>query len=117
MNIVEIRNFCLAKKGAEETFPFDNETLVFKVMNKMFLLININNPGSMNLKCDPEYAIELREQYSEIVAGWHMSKKHWNTVNLTGSLDKKLLIDLIEHSYLLVVSGLSKKERAVLSEM
>lgn len=117
MNIEEIRNFCLAKKGVEETFPFDNETLVFKVMNKMFLLINVNSPDSMNLKCDPEYAIELREQYSEIIAGYHMSKKHWNTVSLTGNLDKKLLIELIGHSYLLVVNGLSKKERAVLSDM
>ena len=115
MNIEELRDYCLSKKGTEETFPFGEDTLVFKVMDKMFLLISISEPDSVNLKCEPEYAIELREKFSEITAGYHMSKKHWNTVQLNGSLDEKLIIQLIDHSYNLVVSALPKKQKDILS--
>jgi predicted DNA-binding protein (MmcQ/YjbR family) len=83
-----IREHCLAKPGVEETFPFDEETLVLKVSGKMFLLTNIHNPESINIKCDPQKALELRATHEEIQPGWHMNKTHWNTVSLTGRLPK-----------------------------
>ena len=110
MNIEEYRDYCLAKKGVTESFPFDDVVLVFKVMNKMFALTNINNFESINLKCDPEKAIELRESYEDITAGRHMSKRHWNTVALnTGNISQDFAEELINHSYDLVVKGLTKK--------
>lgn len=109
MNIEEIRNYCLAKPGTEETLPFDEDTLVFKVMGKMFALISISDSGTINLKCEPEYAIELREKYEAIRPGWHMNKKHWNTVELTTGLSKKFISELIDHSYQQVVSNMPKK--------
>lgn len=103
MNIEELRNYCMSKAGATESFPFDNETLVFKARGKMFALIGLeHNPLSINLKCDPEKAIELREQHSSIVPGYHMSKKHWNTVVIDGSLSVKQIKELVDHSYDLV---------------
>ena len=109
MNIEELREYCLSKKGVEECFPFDSETLVFKVMRKAFLLTGINDkPVSFNVKCDPEKAIELRDKYSCIVPGYHMNKKHWNTITVDGSANNKQLKEWIDHSYNLVVSGLSK---------
>lgn len=85
MEVDEFREYCLDRKGVTEEFPFDNSTLVFKVMGKMFALCNIDNYQSFNLKCDPEYAIELRETYPDLIQpGWHMSKKHWNTVSAEG---------------------------------
>jgi len=110
MNIEQFRNYCLSKKHVTESFPFDEVTLVFKVANKMFALSGLeNHPSSVNLKCDPEKAIELRAQYSDIVEGYHMSKKHWNTITIEGNLSNKLIEELIDHSYNLVVSGLTKK--------
>jgi len=122
MYIENYRNYCLSKKGVTETFPFDNDTLVFKVMGKMFALYPLEKwergEASVNLKCDPEYAIELREQYESIVAGWHMSKKHWNTAYLNNDeLPHRLVLELIDHSYDLVVSRLTKKLRAKLDLM
>jgi predicted DNA-binding protein (MmcQ/YjbR family) len=112
MNIEEFREYCLSKKGVEETFPFDEVTLVFKVMGKMFALTGLDSlEFTVNLKCDPDRALELREQYPEIQPGWHMSKKHWNTVSFEGGLDDDFLIELIDHSYDLVVKGLTKKLR------
>ena len=111
MNVEEIRIYCLHKKGTAESFPFNDETLVVKVMDKMFALISLENGSSINLKCDPEKAIELREHYEEILPGYHMSKKHWNTVIFNQSLPKKLVKELIDHSYELVVNGLSGKKR------
>lgn len=109
MHVDEFREYCLARKGVTEEFPFDNSTLVFKVMGKMFALCNIDNYQSFNLKCDPEYALELRESYPDLIRpGWHMSKKHWNTVSAVG-LDSKLQKKLIDHSFVLVVSSLPKK--------
>ncbi len=113
MNIEEIREYCIAKEFVEETFPFDQDTLVFKVMGKMFLLISLNESNHFNVKCDPEYAIELRERYSEIIHGWHMNKKLWNTVYTDGSLTRKLLMELIDHSYDEVVKKLPKKTQAL----
>ncbi|MEQ8624997.1 MAG: MmcQ/YjbR family DNA-binding protein [Vicingaceae bacterium] len=115
MNIESFREYCLAKKGVTEHFPFDEVTLVFKVMNKMFALTRITIFESINLKCDPEKAVLLRENYSGIIPGYHMSKVHWNTVSTDGSVPDKLLIDLIDESYGLVVSKLTKKEKAELS--
>ena len=109
MNIEELREYCIAKKAVTESFPFDEETLVFKVMNKMFLLTNINKELSMNVKCDPEKAIELREQYSSVLPGWHMNKKHWNTVDIDGSISDNQLKEWIDDSYDLIVASLTKK--------
>ncbi|MBK7856226.1 MAG: MmcQ/YjbR family DNA-binding protein [Bacteroidetes bacterium] len=112
MNIEELRNYCKSKTGAAESFPFDNETLVFKANGKMFALIGLeHNPLSVNLKCDPEKAIELREKHSSILPGYHMSKKHWNTVIIDGSLSIKLIKELIDHSYQLVIATKKKLKK------
>lgn len=103
MNIEELREYCVLKEGVEESFPFGNDTLVFKVYGKIFLLCGLeNNPISFNAKCSPEKAIELREQYACIRPGYHMNKKHWNTIECDGSISKKLVFELIDHSYHLV---------------
>lgn len=99
----------MQKKGVTVSTPFDEVTLVYKVMNKMFALSNINNFKSVNLKCDPEYALELRANYVEIQPGYHMSKKHWNTVLLNESFPDAKVYALIDHSYDLIVNGLTKK--------
>ena len=110
MNIEQFRNYCLSKKHVTESFPFDEVTLVFKVANKMFALSGLeHHPSTVNLKCDPEKAIELRAQYSDVIEGFHMSKKHWNTITIEGNLSNKLIEELIDHSYNLVVNGLTKK--------
>ncbi len=116
MNIEEIRLFCLSLKGTTEDLPFDESTLVFKVRNKIFALTSLDKPFSLNLKCDPEKAIELRERYDAVLPGYHMNKKHWNTVNLDGSISDDLIREWIIHSYNLVVKGLSGKERSALEK-
>ena len=107
--------YCLSKKGVTEHFPFDEVTLVFKVMGKMFALVGLNawenGETKINLKCDPEWAEELRGEYDDIQPGYHMSKKHWNTVSVDGSCSDEQLHEWINHSYDLVVSGLRKKDR------
>lgn len=111
MNIEEFREYCIAKKGVTESFPFGEQTLVFKVMEKIFALAGLDaHPATVNLKCDPERSIELREEYDGlIIPGYHMNKKHWNTVEIEGNLPSKLLLELIDHSYDLVVKSLTKK--------
>ncbi|MDT0553541.1 MmcQ/YjbR family DNA-binding protein [Urechidicola vernalis] len=111
MNIEVYRDYCLAKKGVTEHFPFDEVTLVFKVMGKMFALCGLERiPFQVNLKCDPERSLELREEYSEAIIGaWHMSKKHWNTVIPEGNISNDFFFELIDHSYEMVVKGLTKK--------
>lgn len=113
-----IRNYCLTKKGPiTEEFPFDDETLVFKVFGKMFLLTNVNNlPLTMNLKCNPERVIELRERYAAIRPGYHMNKKFWNTVEVDGSLPEALVYELIDHSYNEVIQKLPRHMREKISE-
>ena len=102
----------MSKKGVEETFPFDEQTLVFKVMGKMFALTGLEHADfRVNLKCDPDWALELREQYPDIQPGWHMSKKHWNTVYFEQELEDEFLRQLVDHSYDLVVKGFTKKLR------
>jgi len=109
MNIEEIREYCIAKKGVTESFPFDETTLVFKVMNKMFALTHIEGDLSINLKCNPEKAIELREQFSSVLPGYHMNKKHWNTILIDESISQQQIKNWINNSYDLVVKSLPKK--------
>tara|TARA_R110001583_G_scaffold105676_3_gene253647 strand:+ start:506 stop:865 length:360 start_codon:yes stop_codon:yes gene_type:complete len=114
VNIEQIRNYCLSKKGTTEDFPFDEDTLVFKVLGKMFALASLKwwerSEAAINLKADPEYSEELRAEYNSIRPGYHMSKKHWNTIYLyEGELQTQLVKDLIDHSYDMVVKGMSKK--------
>ncbi|MCU4174459.1 MmcQ/YjbR family DNA-binding protein [Carboxylicivirga sp. N1Y90] len=111
MNIEEFREYCIKKHLVTEEFPFDQNTLVFKVAGKMFALTNVEGDFSINLKCDPEKAIELREKHHAVLPGYHMNKKHWNTINIDGSVSDELLIEWINHSYDLVVAGLPKKLR------
>ncbi|CAM1368737.1 MmcQ-like protein [Tenacibaculum soleae] len=121
MNIEELHDYCLTKKGVTEHFPFDDVTLVFKVMNKMFALVGLNNwekgETKINLKCNPERSLELREQYESINPGWHMNKKHWNTVTLNNDVSDKLAFELIDHSYELIIKGLTKKLQEELKAM
>lgn len=109
MHIEKMRDFCLVKKGVTEDFPFDEDTLVFKVLGKMFALISLSKPDRVNLKCDPDLAVELREEYHAVVEGWHMSKKHWNTVYFDGSVPEEKIEEWITHSYDCVVKGMPKK--------
>ena len=109
MNIEELREYCLQKPGVTEGLPFGEDTLVFKVGKKMFLLTSITLGNQFNVKCDPELAIELRERYTEVQPGYHMNKKLWNTVFMEGALTKKQVRDMIDHSYELVFNGLPKK--------
>lgn len=103
MNIETIREYCLSKKDVEEGFPFGDDTLVFKVKSKIFLLIGLNNDTlQFNVKCNPEKAIELREQYNSVIPGYHMNKKHWNTILIDGSVSSKLIKEWIDDSYNLV---------------
>lgn len=111
MNIEEYRAYCMAKSAVTETTPFDENTLVFKVHNKMFALTGMEKFTSINLKCDPEYAIQLREENAGVQPGFHMNKTHWNTVLTDGSVSDELLLELIDHSYELVVKGLRRKVR------
>jgi predicted DNA-binding protein (MmcQ/YjbR family) len=115
VNIEEYRDFCVALKGTTEEFPFDENTLVFKVMGKMFSAIDVNTFESINLKCNPEKAIELRETYSAVLPGYHMNKKHWNTIVIDGSIDDKLFFQWTLDSYNLVVQSLTKKQKEELA--
>ncbi|MCB0687014.1 MAG: MmcQ/YjbR family DNA-binding protein [Saprospiraceae bacterium] len=112
MQVDEIRKYCLAKRYVTEDMPFGQDTLVFRIGGKMFLLTNLSSEvTSVNLKCDPVRAIELRDQYESIRPGYHMNKKHWNTVVSDDSIPRKLLLELIDHSYELVLKSLSNKDR------
>ena len=111
MNIEQIREYCLKKKGVKEEFPFDEETLVFKVAGKIFLLASLESiPLQINLKCDPEKAVEIREEYESVQPGYHMNKAHWNTIILDGTVPAKKIFEWIDDSYNLVVAGLKKSD-------
>jgi predicted DNA-binding protein (MmcQ/YjbR family) len=115
MDIEQFQEYCLAKKASSEDFPFGPDTLVMRVGGKLFALTGLDSDRfTVNLKCDLDRAVELREQYPEIQPGWHMNKNHWNTVDFEGSLDGRMLRDLIDHSYDLVVKSLKKSEREAL---
>lgn len=112
MHLESLREYCLSKKGVEETMPFGPDTLVFKVLDKMFLLTGFeNDPLSFNVKCDPEKVIELREEFPCVQPGYHMNKKHWNTIVVDGSVSDAQLKEWIDHSYEAVLNGISKKQR------
>ncbi|ARV16178.1 MmcQ/YjbR family DNA-binding protein [Polaribacter sp. SA4-12] len=122
MHIEQLRDFCIAKKGVTEHFPFDETTLVFKVMSKMFALTGLNNwekgEAKINLKCDPDKAEELRGEYEGVNPGFHMNKRLWNTVTINSSdVSDDLVRELINHSYDLVVKGLTKKLQKELEEL
>ncbi|OFY83440.1 MAG: MmcQ-like protein [Bacteroidetes bacterium RIFCSPLOWO2_12_FULL_35_15] len=118
MNIEELREYCLSLKNTEEAMPFGPDTLIFKVGGKMFLIVGLDDsPLQFNVKCDPEKAIELREQYNYVIPGYHMSKKHWNTIIIDGRASEKLVRQWIFDSYTLVIAGLSKSEQKRLKEM
>lgn len=118
MNIEELREYCISIKGVQEDLPFGPDTLVFKVMGKLFLLTGLDShPIQFNVKCDPEKAVQLREQYFSILPGYHMNKKHWNTIIVDGSVSDELLKEWIKDSYDLVLSGLSKIQQKKFAEM
>lgn len=121
MDIQQLYDYCLSKKGVTEHFPFDEDTLVFKVMGKMFCLASLHeweqgNP-SLNLKCDPDYALVLRDEFESVQPGYHSNKKHWNTVYVNREIPDKKVVHFINHSYELVAAKLPKKEREILRNM
>lgn len=111
IHIEAIREYCLAKKAVTESFPFDNETLVLKVADKMFALVNLKGELRINLKCDSEKAVLLREQYPKVQPGYHMNKKHWNSIYIEGSIPDKLIKQWIDESYELVVKKMPKRKQ------
>jgi predicted DNA-binding protein (MmcQ/YjbR family) len=112
MDIEQLRDYCLAKPGTEETLPFGPDTLVYKAGGKVFLLVGLESEElRFNVKCDPDKAIELREQFPCVLPGYHMNKKHWNTIVVDGSVSSKQLKEWIDHSYTLIIDSLSKKIR------
>ncbi len=115
MNIEELRSLCLSLKGTEEKMPFDDRTLVFTVKGKMFCLTDVEDFEFINLKCDPEEAIELREKYEEVIPGYHMNKKHWNSIKTEGNITSETLKEWILKSYTLVIATLPKKLQQELS--
>jgi len=118
MNIEEFRAYCLSKPGVTDGFPFGESTLVFKVMNKIFAITGLDAPEfRVNLKCDPERAIELREQFDFVLPGWHMNKKHWNTIVVESEITDAFLIELTNHSYELIVASLPKKLKEELKNL
>ncbi|WP_242084306.1 MmcQ/YjbR family DNA-binding protein [Aestuariivivens sediminis] len=121
MNIEQLRQYCLNKKATTEGFPFDDSTLVFKVLGKMFVIVPLDQwdrgEASITLKCDTDYTVELREQFESIYAGPYVSNKHWNTVAIyKGELQAQFILELIDHSYMMVVKGLPKKQRDTILE-
>jgi predicted DNA-binding protein (MmcQ/YjbR family) len=115
MDIEQFRAYALSKPGTSEDFPFDEVTLCLRVVGKIFAITGLDSERfTVNLKCDPDYGVELRERYAAIQPGWHMNKIHWNTVDFEGELDDKMLRHLVDHSYDMVVKGLKKAERETL---
>jgi len=117
MNLETIREYCLNKKGVEETYPFDEVTPVYKVMGKMFLLATIDFPPAINIKADPEKIVEMREEYDAVLPGYHMNKTYWNTVQLDNSIRDSVIFEWIDDSYNLVVEKLKKADREKLEKM
>jgi predicted DNA-binding protein (MmcQ/YjbR family) len=117
LNLESFRNFCLAQKGVTESFPFGENTIVFKVMGKMFALADVLDFISINLKVDPEAGAELRERYASVSEGYHMNKKHWITVRMDGRVPDTQVLEWIRNSYHLVVAGLTKSQKSALESM
>lgn len=116
MNIEELREYCLSKNGASECFPFDEDTLVFKVGSKMFALSSLEKSCNISLKCDPDRALQLREKYSSIIGAFHMNKTYWNYISINNEISDNFIYELIDHSYELVIAKLTKKEREKLQD-
>ncbi len=112
MDMETLHQYCMGKPGTEAGFPFGEDTLVFKAGNKIYALADLKNADRVNLKCDPENAVDLRERYSEVQPGFHMNKTHWNTVFINGSLTDKQLMEMIDESYELIIGSLPKKLQA-----
>ncbi|PZX60371.1 putative DNA-binding protein (MmcQ/YjbR family) [Algoriphagus ratkowskyi] len=112
MTLKYFRDYCLSKPGATEDTPFDQDTLCMRVGNKIFSIFSISEFQYVNLKCDPERAVELREQYDGITPGYHMHKKQWNSVSMTGNVPDRLILELADHSYALIFDSLTKKLQA-----
>ncbi|MDO4931711.1 MAG: MmcQ/YjbR family DNA-binding protein [Prevotellaceae bacterium] len=117
MDIETVRDYCLSLPFVTEDFPFDETTLVFRVREKIFAMLSLDNNEWFVLKCNPDYALELRDSYSEITPAWHMNKKHWNQLNLLGLLPDELITSLIRHSYNEVVKKMPKKNREGIPEL
>lgn len=118
MDLEEIKNYLLAQKGSTLEFPFGEEVMVFKVMNKMFALLSWqNSPLHLNLKCEPEEAIVLRKVFEAVIPGYHQNKKHWNTIILDQSIPEKLILEMVDNSYKLVVKGLTKTDKEKLKKV
>jgi len=117
MNLEKVRIYCLSKKGVKESLPFDDVSPVYKVMGKIFLILSINIPHSINVKCEPEKAVELRERFDAVIPGYHMNKIHWNTVLLDGSVPDELIYEWIDHSYLLIIKSLKKSFQDELNKL
>ena len=121
MNLETYYEYCLSKKGVTEHFPFDEDTLVFKVGGKMFALSSLSQwekgQSSVNLKCDPDKAEELRAEYNDIKPGYHMSKIHWNTINVNQEVSDKMIKELIDHSYELIFKSLTKKIQTEITKL
>ena len=114
MDMEQLREYCLQKPGATEGFPFGEQTLVFKVGEKIFLLAGLETGDRFNAKADPDQAVEWREQHEEITPGYHMNKKHWNTIRIDGGLKNSLILEIIDHSYEIVFKGLPAKLRSAI---
>jgi predicted DNA-binding protein (MmcQ/YjbR family) len=112
----ELRLYCLSRCAAVEDFPFGDDVAVFKVAGRVFALLPVAGPARISLKCDPTWAVVLRQTYPAVKPGWHLNKKHWNTVEVDGSITDDEILEMVEHSYQLVVKGLTKAERARLEE-
>ncbi len=119
MNVEQARDYCLSKLGTTEGMPFGEGVLVFKVMNKMYALLALDAvPATMNLKCDPDWALELREEYEGIKGGYHMNKTHWNTITIDESdVSDEMILKLINHSYDLIVAKLKKADKEALKKL
>lgn len=117
MDIEKAREYCISKKAVTECFPFDEYNLVFKVVDRMFALINLENPDRIFLKCEPEYAIELRDRYNGIEGAFHFNKKHWNQVYLESDVSDSLIKELIDHSYNEVIKKFTRKQREQYNEL
>ncbi len=111
MNTEEIRNYCLNKREVTESLPFNDTALVFKVNGKMFALLDLESELRISLKCDPDLAIDLRERYASVIPGYHFNKRLWNTINIDGSIDEKLIYQWIDDSYFLVVEKMPKRDK------
>ena len=117
MNIEEIREYCITKPAVTEGLPFNDTALVFKVMGKMFAVLDLSEDSrGISLKCDPELAIHLREQHPEVTPAWHLNKAHWNGIALDGGISDPLLREWIDHSYDIIVKSLNRKERELLGD-